>query len=190
MLSLAGWWLAALAGALWLPLPAIVPALLPLVIFLVRTLNLTLATARMLAVVRGRYGAAWVLGLLDSLLFVVATVEVFKDLTNPWSLLAYAGGYATGSLIGMIVEARVAPGHALLRIYSQDRGHALAGTLHSTGYGATELPGLGDAGASTLVLSYVPRRRVDDVRRRLVEIDPWCRVTAEDVLQLRGGWRT
>jgi uncharacterized protein YebE (UPF0316 family) len=122
-------------------------------------------------------------------MFVVATVGVFRDLTNPWTLLAYAGGFATGSLLGMWLEARLAPGHALLRVYSDQLGHALAGALHRAGFGATEIPGRGEAGPSELVLSYVPRRQVDTVRRHLETIDPWCRVTAEDVVQLRGGWR-
>ncbi|HET7010491.1 MAG TPA: DUF5698 domain-containing protein [Anaerolineales bacterium] len=160
----------------------------PLGIFLLRTLNLTLSTARTLAVVRGRYTSAWILGFLDSLMFVVATVGVFQDLANLWSLLAYALGYATGSLVGMVLEARFAPGHALLRIYSQEHGPALAGALHQAGYGATELPGRG--ASTSLVLSYIPRRQADRVARHLASIDPECRVTAEDVLQLRGGWRT
>jgi uncharacterized protein YebE (UPF0316 family) len=166
------------------------PSILPVAIFLFRTLNLTLSTVRTLAVVRGRYTTAWILGFLDSLMFVVATVGVFRDLTNPWVLLAYAGGYATGSLAGMILEARMAPGHALLRVYSQERGQALAGALHQAGYGATEVIGRGEMGDSSLVFSYVPRRQVESIRRQLASLDPACRMTAEDVLQLRGGWGT
>jgi uncharacterized protein YebE (UPF0316 family) len=162
---------------------------LPWAVFLLRTLNLTLSTLRTLAVVRGRYTSAWVLGFLDSLMFVAATVGVFRDLTHPWTLLAYAGGYATGSLIGMILEARMAPGHTLLRVYSDQQGPALASALHQAGFGATEIRGRGESGASSLVLSYIARRKVDVVRRHLEAIDPGARVTAEDVLQLRGGWR-
>ena len=94
------------------------PVWLPVGIFLLRTLNMTLDTLRTLAVVRGRWAASWVLGFVASLVFVISTVGVFEGLSDPWRLLAYSGGYAVGGLLGMAIESRLAPGHALLRIRS------------------------------------------------------------------------
>jgi uncharacterized protein YebE (UPF0316 family) len=170
--------------------PAGLPAeVFPLAIFLMRTLNMTLGTLRTLAVIRGRSASAWLLGFFESLAFVLSTVGVFEELVNPGRLLAFAGGYATGGYIGMVIESRLAPGHALLRIRSQERGAALAEVLRGEGYGATELEAAEQGNLSNLVLSYIPRRQVEAVRRLLQRVDPACRVSAENVLQLRGGWR-
>jgi len=179
--------LAAVRAAISSPLA---PALIPWAILLLRTLNMTLDTLRTLAVVRGRLAASWVLGFAASLTFVISTVYVFEGLADLWRLLAYGVGYATGSLVGMAIEERFGPGHTLLRVRSREQGTALADALRREGYGATELAARQTGGAAgALVLSYVPRRHVDVVRRHLLIVDPACQVTAENVVQLRGGWR-
>src|SRR3990172_306265 len=89
---------------LWATIP---PTLVPLAIFLLRTTDLTLSTMRMLAVLRGRRLVAWLLGFVGALLFVSAIAGVLTGLPTAWSLLAYAAGYATGSLVGMTIEGRL-----------------------------------------------------------------------------------
>ncbi len=176
-------------GGSALALSALTPGLMPLAIFVLRTLNMTLDTWRTLAVVRGRLATAWILGFVASLTFVVSTVFVFEGLGDVWRLLAYAAGYATGSLVGMAIESRFAPGHALLRVRSRNQGLALAQALRGEGYGATQLEVREPGGPGALVLTYIPRRRVELVRRHLLGGDPGCSVTVENVVQLRGGWR-
>jgi hypothetical protein len=65
----------------------------------------------------------------------------------------------------------------------------LAEVLRGEGYGATELEAAEQGNLSSLVLSYIPQRQVEAVRSLLQRVDPACRVSAENVLQLRGGWR-
>lgn len=175
-----------LAYAPWLsPLDALPPVAIPLAVFLLRALDLTLSTLRMLAVVRGRPLLAWVLGFFGALLFVSAVAGVLTAL-NGWSLLAYAAGYATGSFVGMTVERRLAPGRSLLRIFTPAAGQAISDALHAAGLGATWIrahPPGGD-----LVLCYARRRDVPRARDLIASVDPTCDVTSENVRWLRGGW--
>jgi len=99
----------------WSLLPA---ALVPILILVIRIGNLSLSTLRVLTVVRGRKRAAWALGFVQSLLFVTVIAGVLKNLDNPWNLAAYAAGFATGNVLGIIIDDRIAPGHSLLRITS------------------------------------------------------------------------
>src|SRR3989304_8467612 len=119
---------------IWEALP---PALVPWAIFLLRTTDLTLPPLRMLAVVRGRRLLAWVLGFAGALLFGTAIAGVLTSLATGWSLLAYAAGYATGSLVGMTIESRLAPGRSLLRIFTPGSALAVSDALHPAGLGAT-----------------------------------------------------
>lgn len=171
----------------WTSLP---PALLALAIFSLRAADLTLCTVRMLAIARGRSALAWVTGFAEALIFVTAIAGVLKSLNNPWNLIAYAGGFATGNVIGMVIEERLAPGHHLLRIVSSTRGSAVAEGLRAKGYGATELAGRGQAGTVGMVLCVVPRRRLDEARREILAADPAAFVTVQHVRSLYGGWRT
>jgi uncharacterized protein YebE (UPF0316 family) len=163
--------------------------LLPLLIFGLRTIDLTISTLRMLFVVRGRRAHAWILGLVQAFLFVAGIASVLGNLQDPLNLIAYAVGFATGNVLGMMIEARLAPGHSLLRITSAKRGNTLLETLHREGHGATEISGQGRLGTVSLILCYVPRRQIDRVKQTVVETDPEAFITVDHVRQLHGGWR-
>lgn len=165
------------------------PHLIPFVIFSLRTGDLTLGTLRMLIVVRGRKNAAWFIAIAQATLFVVGVAGVLGNLDNPLNILAYAAGFASGNVLGILIEARLAPGHSLLRITSSHLGDAVSEHLHAHGYGATMISGSGIEGTVSVILCYVPRKDVTRVRREILEIDPEAFITLENVRQLRGGWR-
>jgi uncharacterized protein YebE (UPF0316 family) len=171
----------------WSLLPA---AAVAAAIFFLRAIDLTLSTLRMLAVVRGRRSAAWLLGFVEAGLFVTAISGLLSNLRSWPHILAFAAGFATGNVLGMAIESRLAPGHSLLRITSSGRGEAIAQALRGSGHGATEIPGHGMGGTVGLVVSYVPRREVEPTRRLVLAVDPGAFLTVENVRQLRGGWRT
>jgi uncharacterized protein YebE (UPF0316 family) len=163
--------------------------LVALAILMLRCTDTTLSTLRMLAVMRGRRALAWALGFFGSLLFVSAVAVVLQNLGKPLNALAYAAGFATGNVLGIAIEDRLAAGHSLLRIISPKRGPALIEALRSAGRGATELPARSDAGTVTMIYCYVPRRDVPLTRRQISALDPLAHVTVENVRQLKGGWR-
>jgi uncharacterized protein YebE (UPF0316 family) len=127
--------------------------------------------------------------LFESLLFVIAFSGLLATLGSPWNLLAFGVGFGTGNWLGITLESRLAPGHTLLRITSARRPAAIADALRRAGHGATEVPGFGESGFLGLVISYVPRREVDRVRRLVLAVSPEAALTAENVRELRGGWR-
>ncbi len=165
------------------------PALVPFAIFILRTADLTLATLRVLAVVRGRRAFAWFTGFAQALLFVSAIAGVLANLDNLWNLVAYAAGFATGNVMGITLEAKLAPGHSLLRVISPRRGDTIAENLRHQGRGVTEVAGRGLDGTVNLLFIYVPRREVNRIKRDILQADPQAFVTVENVRELRGGWR-
>ena len=159
-------------------------------IFALRVMDMTLDTLRMLFVVRGRKGIAWTLGFFQSVIFVVAITSVLSNLDNPLNIVGYAAGFATGNVIGMWIEERLAVGHLRLDIISSTRGAAIATALRETGFGVTEIPARGRDGMVSLLSVSVLRKdraRAEDVVR---EADPEAFMTAEDVRPMRHGfWR-
>ncbi len=173
-----------------LPLPPGLPAwALPVGIFVLLALNTGLDTLRMLSVARGRRGAAWLAGFTQSVLFITAIAGLFSNLDNPWNLAALAAGFASGSVLGILAEARLAPGHRLVRIVSSRRGAAIATALRQRGWGATEFAARGQDGMVTLIWCHVPRRQAGSVTDEALDLDPEAFVTAESVRLFQGGWR-
>lgn len=169
-----------------LALPA---ALLPFVIFGLRVADMTLDTLRVLFVLRGRKALAWLLGFAQSAIWVVAISSVLRHVDNLWNVVGYAGGFATGTVIGMLIEERLALGHGHVRVISPQRGAALAGALRASGYAVTELAGRGRDGTVAVLTCSVRRREIQRMTRRVRSLDPEAFVTVEDVRPLhRGFW--
>lgn len=171
----------------WLSLSALAGAGL---IFALRVSDMTLDTLRVLVVMRGRKGIAWVLGFFQAMIFVIAITSVLSNLDNPLNILAYAAGFATGNVVGMLIEERLAIGHIQLSIVSPRRGAALAERLREEGYAITEISARGKDGVVTLLSCSVLRKNVSKVQELVNEVDDSAFITAEDVRPVRRGfWR-
>lgn len=171
----------------WLSIPA---WLFPLVIFALRVTDMSLDTLRVLFVVRGRKASAWLLGFFQSALWVIAITSVLSNLDNLWNIAGYAAGFATGNVVGMSIEERLAIGHANLRVISPRRGSAVAEELRRAGYAATELFGRGKDGTVSVIVSSVRRKDVARLQRRVSKVDSEAFVSIEEVRPLhRGFWR-
>ncbi len=159
-------------------------------IFILRVGDMTLDTLRVLVVMRGRKATAWVLGFFQALIFVVAIGSVLQDLDNILNILGYAGGFATGNVVGMLIEEKLAIGHVQISIVSPRLGSAIAERLREEGYAITEIPARGKDGMVTMLTAGVLRKHVDRVHKIVNEVDTSAFVTAEDVRPVRRGfWR-
>ena len=161
-----------------------------LMIFGLRITDMSLDTLRMLFVVRGRKLIAWVLGFCQSAVFVIAITKVLSSLSNPLTVLGYAAGFATGNVLGMLVEERLAVGHIQLQIVSRRHGAALAKALREGGYGVTEISARGRDGTVKLLTTSVNRKDVAHAKHIVHETDKDAFITSEDVRPVRRGyWR-
>jgi len=161
-----------------------------LLIFALRVSDMTLDTLRVLFVMRGKKRIAWILGFFQSAIFVLAIGRVLTQLDNPLNIIGYAAGFATGNVLGMYIEERIAVGHILINIISSRLGTAIADHLRQNGYAVTEVSARGKDGMVSMINCSVLRKQVDIVRQLVNEIDPEAFITAEDVRPIRRGfWR-
>lgn len=164
--------------------------LIALGIFSLRVADMTLDTLRLLFVVRGRKGISWVLGFFQSGIFVFAITSVLSDLDNPLNFIGYAAGFATGNVVGMWIEERLAVGHLRLNIISPKRGAAVAEAMRAASFAVTEIPARGRDGMVAVLSVSVLRKDAARAEQVVREVDPEAFMTAEDVRPMRRGfWR-
>jgi len=160
-------------------------------IFLLRVINMTIATMRMMLTMRGKSKITWFLGVFESAIFVFTLTYIVADLNNWLNILAYATGFATGNTVGVWLEGKLAVGHVNLRIISSHKGIEIVEHLREEGYAVTEIPALGKDGQVTLLNTSVLRKKVNQVRALVEEIDGEAFMTAEDMNPIRRGfWRS
>ncbi len=160
-----------------------------LIIFSLRIVDISFYTVRILMVMRGRKGLAWIFAFFQASVYVIALRFVLSDLGNWGKTLGYAAGFATGLVVGMAIEERLAIGYSHLRIISSSHGEELAEGLRTAGYAVTEVSGRGMDGTVTQLSLGVLRRKVQEIRRIVERIDKQAMMTAEEVRPLwRGYW--
>jgi len=165
--------------------------LFALLIFALRVGDMSLDTIRVLFVVRGKKLIVWVLGFFQSLIFVIAISSVLSRLDNILNVLGYAGGFATGNLVGMLIEQKLAIGHILVTVISSTRGTLIAEKLRSSGFAVTQIAGHGKDGTVFELHASVLRKDVPNVETIVLEADPQAFITAENVRPVRRGfWRS
>lgn len=157
-------------------------------IFTLRVLNMSFDTIRVLFVVRGKKGSAWVMGFIQSTIFIIVMGSVINQLDNPLNIIAYAAGFATGNVIGIYVAERLALGHIHLTIISSALGSAIADQLRNGGFGVTEVPARGKDGMVTMLHCDVLHKDVEKIEDLINQSDPTAFITAEDVRPIRRGF--
>ena len=161
-----------------------------LVIFGLRVINITLDTLRMLFTLRGMKLWSWVVGFVVSLIYVLLLTSVLSNLNNPLYILAYAAGFATGGVVGMWIEERMAIGFTNIQIISPRRGVVMAQTLRENGFAVTEIPARGKDGMVSMLSMSVRRKEVLSVEKIINNCDEAAFITTEDVHPVqRGFWR-
>lgn len=158
-----------------------------LLIFLLRIVDVSLDTMRVIFTIRGRRDLAAILGFCMAMVWIFAVGNAVKHVDSFLHILGYAGGYATGTFVGITIERMVAYGIAMVRIISPHGGVEIAEALRERGYGVTEVAGYGREGRVEVLFAAVERSHLDDVLEIVSRWDDRAFVTVEEPKDMRGG---
>jgi uncharacterized protein YebE (UPF0316 family) len=158
-----------------------------LLIFIARAMNVSLGTVRSLVALRSQKRLAAVLGVFESLVFILVISRVLQDASNIASTVAYCGGFGAGTLLGLVIEEKVGLGYALVQATTLNDGREIACALRSAGCGVTEMSGLGQTGTVHVVTTVVNRRSVSGVMALVSEADATAFITVGDACQVYQG---
>jgi uncharacterized protein YebE (UPF0316 family) len=161
--------------------------LLPVLIFLARICDVTLDTLRIIYVSRGMKFLAPVIGFVEVLIWLIAITQIFKNLSNPVCYVAYAGGFAMGNLIGILIEEKMAIGTVVIRIITQKDAEALIDRLKESRYGVTHVDAQGAMGQVKIIFTIVKRKAINSVLEIVRGCNPLAFYTIEDVRSVRKG---
>jgi uncharacterized protein YebE (UPF0316 family) len=164
-------------------------ALVPVLIFALRTADLSLSTLRMLMLMRGQRWITWLLAFAQSILYIFGVAGVISNLDNPINLLAFAAGFASGNVTGILIENRLAPGHSHIRIVSTGHGAAILERLHEAEVGATDLTAGGRDGTVDQIYCFVLRRKARATVNLILQVDPSAFISTVAVRRIDGGWQ-
>ncbi len=162
----------------------------PVLIFLLRICDVSLATTRMLLTMRDARAIVPIIGFFESLIWLLAVGTAVQNLNSVWHVLGYTTGFASGTVAGLWIEGKLALGLATIRVFCRDieMGRRVAAALRAAGHGVTEFAGAGHQGPVDLVLTIVRRRQIPAVVREVEAVDRDAFISVEEPRAIRRGW--
>lgn len=139
-------------------------------------------------VVMGRSGLAWLFAFCQSVFYVTAVVSVLTNIDNWLNVIGYSAGFATGNVVGMWIDERLAFGVLNLTIISSGWGTSIAEKLRQEGYAVTEVAARGRNGMVTQLACFVRRKHISEIEQLVNQIDEQAFITAELVRSVRRGF--
>lgn len=163
------------------------PFLLPIFIFFGRVFDVTLGTLRIIFVSKGKKGIAPVIGFFEVFIWIVIISQILARANDLTAYVSYAGGYAAGTYIGMLIEAKLAFGVLLYRVYTKESGSELIKMLNENGFGATMIHGEGSVGRVDVVETVVARQLMRKIEGVINDFDKHAFYVTEDVRTAKNG---
>lgn len=161
--------------------------IVPTFIFVALVANVSIGTLRYIFIARGMTRIASVVGFVEVLIFVFAIAEVLQNLYNPLSYIAYGGGFAVGTYLGMRLEKYMSLGTVLVRVITRQDATELSEYLRSRNYGITIADARGSQGQVKILFSIIKRQHLDRFISAVLEVNPGAFYTIEDVRDVRAG---
>lgn len=161
--------------------------ILPLLIFLSRSCDVSLATLRNVFIARNIRNVVPIIGFFEVLLWLVAISTVLGNLNNVACYLGFAAGYANGIYLGLKIEERLALGKQLVRIFTKLETAGFVQDLYALGMGVTLMDARGSQGPVTVVFTTLNRKDLPLLEAMIQKHIPNSFYTIEDIRKARLG---
>ena len=155
--------------------------ILPLLIFTARILDVSLGTIRIILVSKGLKYFAPLFGFFEVFIWLLAIGQVMQDLTNILLYLAYAGGFAMGTFVGIKLENKLSLGMVLIRVITRREASELIQVLKTQHHGFTVADAQGPSGQVHIIYSIIDRHDLQEVVDNVKRFNPHAFYTVEDV---------
>lgn len=171
-------------------------------IFLARICDVSMGTIRTISTVQGRSVLAFFMGLIEVTIWVlVVTTVVQKIGSSPLLVVFYAFGFATGNVLGIILERKIALGFLVVRAVTRKAGKRMAERIREKGQRVTTFLGEGMYGPVTELYIVCRRKELGWILDVIKEEDPEAFYITEhanavstpvqpNILQPATGWRS
>lgn len=160
---------------------------LPLIIFISRICDVTIGTVRHVLMSRGQKNIVPFLGFFEVLIWIIVVSEIMKQADNFACYIAWAGGFATGTYIGLLIEERIALGLQIIRVITNQECGELITKLQEANHGTTVVEAQGAKGPVKIILTVVKRKNIDPILKIIGRFNPDAFYSIEDIRDVNRG---
>ena len=160
---------------------------IPLFIFFARICDVSINTLRIIFMLHSRKYVATFLGFFEAAIWLLAISQIFQNLGSWQTFLAYAGGYAMGIFVGMMIEERLAIGNVVVRVITAKPADELIGFFREKHMRFTSLEGESGDGPVNVLFTVMKRERLPVILEAIKKHNPQALSTVEGVKKVGDG---
>lgn len=149
--------------------------LLCIKIFLARITDVTLGTLRTIYTVRGKTVTAGIIAFIEVFIwFVIAREALNTDLQSIWIVIAYSGGYATGTILGTFIANNFVNSLISIEVITTKATTDNINKIRKEGYGVSVVNTVENVNDEKTKILYITlnSRNLEKLKRIIKEIDP------------------
>ncbi len=154
---------------------------IPALIFIARVCDVSINTVRIIFVMNGKKFLAPLLGFFEAFIWLLAIRQIITNIDAIYSYFAYAGGFATGTFLGMVIEEKLALGRVVVRVITQNPAEQLTAFLREKGYRYSNLDAQSNDGKVNVLFSVVKRDELPSYIGIIKKYNPQAYYTVESV---------
>jgi uncharacterized protein YebE (UPF0316 family) len=146
--------------------------ILPILIFIARIADVTMATIRIIFISKGIKLLAPLVGFFEVLIWIIAVSQIMQNVSNVFNYIAYAAGFALGTYVGMYIEDRISLGNLSVRVITKNGDSGMTDILKSAGHKITVVDAYGTSGPVKIIYTIVKRKKLRAFVESVKNIDP------------------
>ncbi len=147
--------------------------ILGILVFLARIVDVSVGTLRTISIIQGRSKVAFVLAFIETTVWLLVLSAVLPQVMNsPILGVFYAFGFATGNVVGIMVEKRLAMGYTNFRVITTRFAKEITSSLREKGFAVTNFEGEGKDGKVTEIYVVSDRKNLPALVKIVKEIEP------------------
>jgi uncharacterized protein YebE (UPF0316 family) len=159
-----------------------------LVIFFARVVDVSLGTIRVQFIVRRKKLLAAATGFIEVLIFILIVSRVIQDIQHWPYVLAYAGGFATGTLLGMYLSEKLSHRAVHTTVVCNGFQLEMEAALREAGFALTRYDGSGRDGPVAVLDVVCTATSLPQLVKIVRITDPKAFFYTQELSALRGGY--
>ena len=163
--------------------------LLCLKIFFARILDVSLGTVRMVQTVKGRTLVAGLIAFIEVVVWFLVVREALQSDANIWIVIAYSGGYATGTMLGTLISKTFINSVVSVEVITSKGTKENIDLIRRHGYGVSAFETIHNlSDAKQMLLITLNSKKLNDLKKIIYEIDEHAFVVIDELKVVHNGY--
>ncbi len=149
-------------------------------------LDVCLGTFRTVNIVKGNKVTATLIAFIEVLIWYLIAKEALNPKMTSWLIpVSYAGGFATGTYLGMLLSAKYIDGHLTLNVISSTINEEDIIKIKNQGFGVSML---NTHDNKTLLILEINKKHLEELKKLIKSIDENAFITVDETKYVHNGF--